>query len=271
MSESSVSATPARVTLINPPSAPGTLANREGAAGMGVVYSAGESFLYPPHTIAAVAASLRQAGHAIRVLDLVVGSADADALQADVIGVLISWATLRSDLEFLTSLRAQTAARLVAFGSAMRFLAERVALDSPVDAVVVGEPEGCLSEAVEFIRTTCTGGPTVLTNDTLHATRCDADGWIKDLFQLKKLEADHEDLKMGSVNYVQLKEKYDSAREELAAARQKVEELSEKLDDLQITEKVTWFLVGGAVLLVGWIIGISMGLYNKKRRASYHF
>ena len=184
MSESSVSATPARVTLINPPSAPGTLANREGAAGMGVVYSAGESFLYPPHTIAAVAASLRQAGHAIRVLDLVVGSADADALQADVIGVLISWATLRSDLEFLTSLRAQTAARLVAFGSAMRFLAERVALDSPVDAVVVGEPEGCLSEAVEFIRTTSTGGPSVLTNDTLHATRCDVDGWVKDLDSL---------------------------------------------------------------------------------------
>jgi SH3 domain protein len=50
-----------------------------------------------------------------------------------------------------------------------------------------------------------------------------------------------------------------------------VEELSEKLDDLRISEKVTWFLVGAAVLLVGWIIGLSMGLYNKKRRASYHF
>ncbi|HNT05122.1 MAG TPA: hypothetical protein PKJ21_02945, partial [Anaerolineae bacterium] len=123
MSDSSGSLAPARVTLINAPSAPGTLANREGAAGMGVVYPAGERFLYPPHTLAAVAAALRQAGYSVQLLDLVVGSPDEEALQADVIGVPVSWATLQNDLEYMAALRAQTSARILALGSSMRFVA----------------------------------------------------------------------------------------------------------------------------------------------------
>jgi len=61
-----------RVHLINPPSAPGTVANREGAGGMGTVYQGPKGFLYPPHTLAVVAGSLRDAGCPVRASDLVV-------------------------------------------------------------------------------------------------------------------------------------------------------------------------------------------------------
>lgn len=172
---------PSRVTLINPPSAAGTLANREGAAAMGVVYPAGERFLYPPHTLASVAASLRQAGHLVRVLDLVVGAPDAEAMQADVIGILVSWATLKNDLDFIADLRAQTPARILVFGSSMRFIAARVAEASSVDAVLVGEAEGCCVESVELIRAAHSNAPRILTNDAVRAARCDAGGWVTDL------------------------------------------------------------------------------------------
>ena len=174
-------AAPVRVTLINPPSAPGTLANREGAAGMGVVYPAGERFLYPPHTLASVAASLRQTGYSVRILDLVVTPFDAAALQAEVIGVLISWATLQNDLDFITVLHAQTPAKILALGSSMRFIGEQVAVACPADAVLVGEPEGCCVEAVEHVRAASLEAPGLLTNGTLHAAGCDDDGWVIDL------------------------------------------------------------------------------------------
>lgn len=184
MSDGSSRAAPVRVTLINPPSAASTLANREGAAGMGVVYPAGERFLYPPHTLASVAASLRESGHLVRVLDLVVSSSEPTAMPEDVIGVLVSWATLKSDLDYITSLRSRTPAKILAFGSSMRFLARQVAEGSPADAVLVGEPEGCCVEAVEQIHAASSNASRILTNQMLQAGRCDADGWVSDLDSL---------------------------------------------------------------------------------------
>jgi len=184
LSDSSGSLAPARVTLINAPSAPGTLANREGAAGMGVVYPAGERFLYPPHTLATVAAALRQAGYSVQLLDLVVSPHDEAALQADVICVLVSWATLQNDLDYIAALRAQTSARILALGSSLRFIAAQVAEGCPADAVLVGEAEGCCVEAVEYVRTNPSDSPRILTNHILRAANCDGDGWTADLAAL---------------------------------------------------------------------------------------
>jgi radical SAM superfamily enzyme YgiQ (UPF0313 family) len=175
-------ASPTRVTLINPPSGRGTLANREGAAGLGVVYSAAETFLYPPHTIACVAASLRSAGYQVRAMDLVVQPPDPSCLEVEAIGIFVSWATMKSDLEFLAALRSQTPARLIAFGNSMRFIGADILAHAPVDAVLVGEAEGCFGEAVErVLLQSCGSGPQLLNGTAMQTRRCDQDGWVIDL------------------------------------------------------------------------------------------
>jgi hypothetical protein len=205
-----------RVNLVNPPSAPGTLANREGAAGMGVVYPSPEAFCYPPHTLATVASSLREAGYQVRAFDGVTGalpftpaqnagrtaSADrggrpergwsTELADADFIAVFVSYASLDTDLAFIEGLRPQTAATLVAFGPAMRFVGEQVLSCAPVDAVLVGEAEGFCAAALQYLEArTGSREPQALTPQRLQSscpaqnagwsTDCDAEGFVCDL------------------------------------------------------------------------------------------
>lgn len=173
------------VTLINPPSASGTLANREGAAGMGTLYEGQKAFLYPPQTLATVAATLRAGGHAVRVLDALVEDLPPDVTQADVVGVFVSFASLEADLDFLAGLRPKTAARLVAFGPAMRFVSARVLAGASVDAVLVGEAEGFFRAVLaQWEHQTEAGGPRVWTPLDVQASGCDAEGFVQDLDSL---------------------------------------------------------------------------------------
>lgn len=175
-----------RVNLVNPPSAPGTLANREGAAGLGVVYPSPATFCYPPHTLAVVASTLREEGHVVRTFDGVVGTLPANLPDADVIAVFVSFASLATDLVFIRSLRQQVPeTRLVAFGPAMRFVGEEVLSGAPVDAVLVGEAEGFCADALRYL-----GGqtgprePRALTPRDLQSSCCDAEGLVCDLDDL---------------------------------------------------------------------------------------
>lgn len=168
------------VVLVNPPSAAGTLANREGAAGMGVVYDQPDAFLYPPHTLATAVASLRQAGYRVRAVDAVVEEF-APGPEAGTIGVFVSWATLAHDIDFVTSLRQQVAARLIAFGPAMRFVADQVLSAAPVDAVLVGEAEGFFPAALQYLQERSPSAPVLLTPATVEAPGYGPDGFLLDL------------------------------------------------------------------------------------------
>ncbi|MEZ4771250.1 MAG: hypothetical protein R2844_22880 [Caldilineales bacterium] len=55
--------------LLNPPSLPGTTANREGSAGMGVSVETTGAFTYPPHLLASCAAVMRGQGWRVAGLD----------------------------------------------------------------------------------------------------------------------------------------------------------------------------------------------------------
>lgn len=171
-----------RVHLVNPPSAPGTLANREGAAGMGVVYPSPEGFCYPPHTLATVASSLREAGYAVRAFDGVVEPLQSNLADADAIAIFVSYASLNTDLAFITTLRQQTMARLIAFGPAMRFVSQQVLSHAPVDAVLVGEGEGFLAAALRHLEAQPgSREPQALTPQQLQSPCCDAEGLVRDL------------------------------------------------------------------------------------------
>jgi len=170
-----------RVSLINPPSAAGTLANREGAAGLGTVYTGDRTFLYPPHTLASVAATLHKAGHEVHLTDAVVDELSPDALYADVIGVFVSCASLEADLTFLQSLHNVSSARLVALGPAMRFVGPQVLARARVD-VWVGESEGFAAEALVALKAAPGARtPRIWGAAEVQAVGCDADGWVTDL------------------------------------------------------------------------------------------
>ena len=170
-----------RVNLVNPPSAPGTLANREGAAGMGVVYPSPDAFCYPPHTLATVAAVLGESGYAVRAFDAVVRPLPSNVANADAIAVFVSWASLDADLDFIRSLRQRTTARLIAFGPATRFVGEQVLRSAAVDAVLIGEAEGFCAAALRYLQEqTGLSGPQAITPQQLQSPCCDAEGLVRD-------------------------------------------------------------------------------------------
>lgn len=88
--------------------------------------------------------------------------------------------------------------------------------------------------------------------------------------QLTKLQADYDSLKSGAASYLKLKNEYQSTKSSLAAAQQKVSSLTQELDRLNFTKSIQWFIAGALVLLCGWLIGLSMGRYQKKRRSTFH-
>ncbi|MCB9155245.1 MAG: hypothetical protein H6649_14470, partial [Caldilineae bacterium] len=57
------------VLFLNPPALPGTTANREGSAGMGVSVETAGAFTYPPYLLASCAAVMRGQGWRVAGLD----------------------------------------------------------------------------------------------------------------------------------------------------------------------------------------------------------
>ena len=88
--------------------------------------------------------------------------------------------------------------------------------------------------------------------------------------KLTKLQADYETLKAGASNYLQLKEQYQSTKSSLTTAQKKVASLTQELDRLKFTKRIQWFIAGALILLCGWLIGLTMGRYQKKRRSNFH-
>jgi len=177
-----------RVLLINPPGEPGTTANREGAAGLGNVYPYEGAFLYPPHALAAVAATLRETGWQPTVIDAVIEGLDVESLvaravkeRASVMGVFASYATLEADIVALGRLRrACPDAAIIAFGPAMRFVGDRVLEEGAASLVLQAEPERLLPAACQRLA----GGETLphrVGASDLGVEGYDAEGWLVDL------------------------------------------------------------------------------------------
>lgn len=140
-----------RVVCINPPSLPGTTANREGAGGMGNVYLETGAFLYPPHTLAAVAGTLRDGGLDVVARDCVL---ERDSVEQAVAWVAaqspawlvaqVSWATRDADVAFLRAARAVLPdTPIVAIGASVAWM-EDALRSVPGVAWLLGESERTL-------------------------------------------------------------------------------------------------------------------------------
>ncbi len=147
------------VILINPPSPSDHAANREGTAGMGVVGAQANDFVYPPQTLATVAAVLRANDYEVTCIDAVAEKLDTTAAIARLpatnepldVGVFVSQATRRIDMEFIDALAATgLAGEIIAFGPAMRFIGPDVMAHSDVTAVAMGEAETALLSTLQM-------------------------------------------------------------------------------------------------------------------------
>lgn len=147
------------VILINPPSPPDQAANREGTAGMGVVGARSNDFVYPPQTIATVAAVLRANNYAVTCIDAVAEKLDTTATIERIpatgepvdIGVLVSQATRRIDIAFIDAVAAaRPGGEIIAFGPAMRFIGPDVMEQSNVTAVAMGEAETAVLSTLQM-------------------------------------------------------------------------------------------------------------------------
>jgi len=140
-----------RVICVNPPGLPGTTANREGAGGMGNVYSQSGAFLYPPHMLAATAGALREGGLEVSARDCVLEGDSlaqavtwAEAQQPTWVVVQVSWATWDPDEAFLRAARAALPdASVVAVGASVTHM-ESALSQIPGIAWLRGEPERLL-------------------------------------------------------------------------------------------------------------------------------
>ena len=141
------------VFLLNPPSLPGTVANREGSAGMGADGDATAGFIYPPHLLATAAAVLRAARWRVAGLDAVALGLDTDATlerlpRSDLLVLPVSYGTQAADRAFLNRLRERKPmTQVLAIGPALSYAQVDHAFSDLVDALVMGEPELALPAA----------------------------------------------------------------------------------------------------------------------------
>ncbi len=141
------------VFLLNPPSLPGSIANREGSAGMGVSGNPANPFVYPPHLLATAAAVLRQARWRVAGLDAVHQGLDTDATldrvpQSDLLVLPVSYGTQAADRAFLNRLREQKPlSKVLAIGPALSYAQVDHVFSDLADALVMGEPELALPAA----------------------------------------------------------------------------------------------------------------------------
>ncbi|MAZ49440.1 MAG: hypothetical protein CME65_12845 [Halobacteriovoraceae bacterium] len=78
---------------------------------------------------------------------------------------------------------------------------------------------------------------------------------------LQSTEQNFTQLQEGASDYIGLKKKYDSTVAQLKQAKVRTEKLEEQVN----THYIKWFLAGGSVLFVGWLIGL---ISRKKKYSS---
>ncbi|MBE2236138.1 MAG: radical SAM protein [Anaerolinea sp.] len=141
------------IFLLNPPSLPGSVANREGSAGMGALGDSAHPFIYPPHLLATAGAALAAAGWRVAGLDAAAQGLDTDATlerlpRSQVLALPVSFATQAADRAFLNRLRErQPLARVLAIGPALSYAQVDHVFSDLVDALLMGEPELALPAA----------------------------------------------------------------------------------------------------------------------------
>jgi SH3 domain protein len=87
---------------------------------------------------------------------------------------------------------------------------------------------------------------------------------------LLQVREKYQTLKDGSAGFLKLKKEYEIAQKRMQDALETAERLSKENSVLKSSQRNSWFLTGGAVMLVGLIFGLVLGRREKKRKSSYY-
>jgi len=85
-----------------------------------------------------------------------------------------------------------------------------------------------------------------------------------------EIQGKYQRLKEEAAGYLKLKKEYETAQERLNDAVATAETLTKENEELRSSQRNTWFLTGGAVMLVGLIFGLVLGRREKRRKSSYY-
>ena len=83
--------------------------------------------------------------------------------------------------------------------------------------------------------------------------------------ELEGVRKEYEDLKRSSANYLSLKMAYENLQTEARRTKAELEEVQKTHGDLKLSTNIRWFLSGAGVLLLGFLIGLSMGRMRRRR------
>ena len=87
---------------------------------------------------------------------------------------------------------------------------------------------------------------------------------------LKKVKGDYSRLVTESKDFLELKNKYSHNLDELKKIRSTAETLRSENQELRSAANFKWFLSGGALVLISWLLGFLMGKIKKKSRSSLY-
>jgi SH3 domain protein len=79
------------------------------------------------------------------------------------------------------------------------------------------------------------------------------------------IQHQYQSLEADTANVVAIKNKMVAAEKELIEVRAALTAIEQQNSDLKRKTALTWFLAGGGVLLLGWIIGVFTGKSRRRR------
>jgi len=83
--------------------------------------------------------------------------------------------------------------------------------------------------------------------------------------ELSTLRQEHDALKKGAAQYLQLKVAHDQLISEFQENRSKFDEIERKYTTLSSSTAIEWFLTGAGVLFGGWLLGLFMARSRRRR------
>jgi SH3 domain protein len=91
--------------------------------------------------------------------------------------------------------------------------------------------------------------------------------------QRKELEVtflEYDTLKKGAAKYLGLQEAHVKISSELPKLKAELEKAQQAYDKLQSSAKMRWFLYGAGVMTLGWIVGLIMGGWRRRRSSKVY-
>ncbi len=115
------------------------------------------------------------------------------------------------------------------------------------------------------------GKKVAVLSDNLKQTKRDLDECRQELSACEgerdRVQYEYKSLREDAADVLQIKQALDQTTDELNMVRQELAAVKEENEHLKNNERIKWFMAGGGILLVGWLIGLVMGR-NRRRRPS---